>query len=105
MLGWIILYAAATAADIVSTVAALRHRGQLGEGWLLRFAGRGWLPIRVAVGVLIAVLALTLNVPSWVLPVAAISYAAVAAWNVFMIARLPHKEDRNGPNQRKYPSP
>lgn len=80
------LYIASVIADIVTSIIA-RRNPRLGEGNLLRFAGAYWILVRVALAVVIAVLALTLPVPDWVLTVATVIYGLVAAWNVVQIVR------------------
>ena len=80
------LYIAATIADIVTGVIA-RRNPRLGEGNLLRFAGRFWIVARIALAVAIAVIVLTAPVPLWTLTVATVLFGAVAVWNVVQIAR------------------
>lgn len=80
------LYIAATVADILTSVIA-RRNPRLGEGNVLKLAGAWWILVRVILAVVIAVLALTLAVPDWVLTAATVVYGFVAAWNVLMIVR------------------
>ena len=50
---------------------------------VLRAAGRFWLPIRLAMGALVAVIALTLEL-DWPLIAGAVLYGAVAVSNVLV---------------------
>ena len=77
------LYIAACAADIATTLYALRT-GRGREGGALRFAGKFWLPIRIGLAVLIAVLWHLFDAPDWVLIVGTCLYAAVAVSNVIV---------------------
>ena len=79
-------YICATCADIVTSVIA-RRNPRLGEYNLLRFTGRWWILVRIALAVVIAVIVLNAPVPLWTLTVATVAYGAVAVWNVVQIAR------------------
>lgn len=78
-------YIAAVAADILSTRYAL-GRGGVEANPLLRFAGRCWIPVRIALAGVIATLAYALGI-EWVLWVGVAVYGAVAAWNVYAVRR------------------
>ncbi len=80
------LYIAATIADLVTSIVA-RRNPRLREGNLLRFTGRFWIVARIALGIGFAVVALAWPAYAWVLPVGAVVFGLVAAWNVVQIAR------------------
>lgn len=81
----IVCYIAAVAADILSTRYAL-GRGGFEANPLLRFAGRCWIPVRIAMAAVIAALAYGFGI-EWVLWVGVAVYGAVAAWNVYAVRR------------------
>ena len=82
----LVAYIIATCADLISSIIA-RRNPRLGEGNLLRFTGRWWIVVRLALGVGFAVVAITWPAYAWVLPVGVVVYGGVAVWNVVQIAR------------------
>jgi hypothetical protein len=76
----VIALVVSTVLDIVSTRAALRA-GAVEVGPLMRLFGKRWLPARIAVGAIFALLAWL--VPSWApaLLVVAGIWTAAALWN------------------------
>lgn len=75
-------YIIAVAFDVFTTIVARRHGLREGNPFL-RAAGRFWLPIRLAMAALVAVIALTLHL-DWPLIVGAVLYGIVAVSNVIV---------------------
>lgn len=80
------LYVVSVAADVLTSILALR-RGVGKEGNVLRFAGRYWILVRIALAVLIVVLSMRLAVPDWILLLATVVNGAVAVWNTTVLLR------------------
>lgn len=78
-------YIAAVGLDVATTLVALQTGLREGNP-ILRLAGRFWLPARLVLAALIAVVAISTGA-TWTLAFAAMLYAAVAGWNAVQIAR------------------
>lgn len=75
-------YIIAVGFDVFTTIVARRHGLREGNPFL-RAAGRFWLPIRLAMGALVAVISLTLEL-DWPLITGAVLYGVVAVSNVLV---------------------
>lgn len=82
------LYAAAVAADVLSTLYE-RRRGAGESHSLLRAVGRFWSSVRLVLAALIPVLFYAFDAPSLVLVVASVFYGAVAVSNVLVARSMP----------------
>jgi len=80
----IALYIAAVAADVWTTIVA-RRRGLREGNPLLRLAGSAWIPVRLALALLVLLICTLTDSPVWVLPVAAAVYGAVALSNLLIL--------------------
>lgn len=80
----LVFYFAAVCADIVSTIYARSRGGKEGNP-VLRASGKFWLPVRIGIAVLIAILWKVMDAPDWVLIVGAALYVAVAISNVLVV--------------------
>ena len=54
----------------------------------LRAAGNAWIPVRLALALLVLLIVFLGVVPEWVLLVAVVTYASVAVWNFSVIRRF-----------------
>lgn len=78
----LVAYICGVAFDVLTTIVARRHGLREGNP-ILRASGRFWLPVRLVVAAVIAVIALSMHI-DWPLIVGAVVYGIVAVSNVLV---------------------